>query len=91
MIGVWDLWQEFEKNVEEELVKETMSRWALEKLAPPSEIMLYLTTAAVNDAVAVALKKQLQIPSNLINFASRQRTRLQEMSKEAVLDPLFLS
>ena len=26
MTDVWDLWQESEKNVEEELVKETMAR-----------------------------------------------------------------
>jgi len=45
----------------------------------------------VNDAVAAALKEQPQIPSNLINVAGRQRTRLQEMSKEAVLYSLFLS
>ena len=44
--------------------------------------------AAMNDAVAAALKEQLQILSNLI---SRQRTRPQEMSKDAVLYSLFLS
>ena len=35
--------------------------------------MLCLTTVAVNDAVAKALKEQPQIPSNLINVAGRQR------------------
>ena len=91
LTDVWDLWQEFEYSVEEELAKETMSKWTLENLALNSESMLYLTTAAVNDAVAAALKEQPQIPSNLINVAGRQRTRLQEMSKEAVLYSLFLS
>jgi hypothetical protein len=88
---VWEDWQEFDRTVEEELAKETMSKWTLESLALLSEHMLYLTTAAVNDAVAAALKEQPQIPSNLINVAGRQRTRLQEMSKEAVLYSLFLS
>ena len=53
--------------------------------------MLYLTTAAMNDAVAAAYKEQPQIPSNLINVAGRQRTRPQEMSKEAVPYHQFLS
>ena len=47
--------------------------------------------SAVNVAVAAALKEQLQILSNLINVAGRQRTRPQEMSKDAVLYSLFLS
>ena len=44
MTNVWDLWQEFEKNAEEEPAKETTSRWALKNLALSSEPMLYLTT-----------------------------------------------
>ena len=36
--------------------------------------MLNMTDVAVNDAVAMALKEQPQIPSNLINVAGRQRT-----------------
>ena len=67
-----------------------MFKWTLENLALNSENMLCLTTAAVNDAVAAALKDKPEVPSNITNAASRQRTRLQEMSKEAVLYSLFL-
>ena len=63
MTDVWDLWQEVENNVAEELAKET----------------------TVNDAVATALKQQPEIPSNLINVAGCQRTRLQGTAKAAVL------
>ena len=51
--------------------------------------MLYVTIAAVNDAVTAALNEQPQTPSNLINVAGCQRTRLQEMLKEAVYSPLL--
>ena len=81
---VWAVWQECEKTVEEELAKETMSKRTLENLAFLREHMLYLMNIAVNDAVAAALKEQPQVPSNLINVAGRQRTRLQEVSKELV-------
>ena len=52
--------------------------------------MLQLTTAATNEAVAAALKEQPQTPSKVVNVAGRQRTRLQEISKEAPLYSLFL-
>ena len=48
-------------------------------------------TAAVNDALATALKRQPAIPGNLINVAGRQRTRLPEMVQEAALYSLFPS
>ena len=70
-----DLWRESEKNDEEELVKETIFSWVLKNLALSSETMLYLTTVAVNGAVAAALKEQFQVPSNFFNAANRQRTR----------------
>ena len=66
---VWGDWQKFERTVEEKLAKETMSKWTLKSLALLSEHLLYLTTAAVNDAMAAALKELPQIPSNLINVA----------------------
>ena len=50
-----------------------MASRILKNLALSREIMLYLTTDAVNDAVAMALKEQPLIPSNLINVAGRQR------------------
>ena len=68
---VWEDWRELDRTGEEEIAKETMSKWTLESLALISEHMLYLTTAAVNNAVAAAFKEQPQIPSNLINVVSR--------------------
>jgi hypothetical protein len=53
--------------------------------------MLRTANAAVNDAVAAALKEKPEVPSNLINLAGRQRMLLQKMAKEAVLYSLFLS
>ena len=46
--------------------------------------------AAVNRAVAAALKEQPQIPSNLINVAGRWCKRPWEMSKESALYFMFL-
>ena len=71
--------------MKKKLAKDGMSKYAFENLAFMSETMLYLMTAAVNDAVAAAPRKQPQTSSNLINAADRQCTCLQEMAKEVVL------
>ena len=63
----------------------------MESLAVTSEIMLRTANAAVNDAVAAALKEKPEVPSNLINLAGRQRMLLQKMAKEAGLYSLLLS
>ena len=53
--------------------------------------MLRTANAAVNDAVAAALKEKPEVPSNLIDLAGHQRMLLQRMAMEAVLYSLFLS
>ena len=61
MTDVWDHWQEVEKNVEEEPVKETMSRWALENLAVSGETMLYSTATGSRVWMATVCPPELDL------------------------------